>query len=124
MIVHIFTEREKQFAEGSENSEIYQNKSSGKQSKFWAPPLLKFYYQHYIIHGKYKNCWLLPACFTFLSGKSFDLYNMMLTQLKIQASEHSLVLNPQTIACDFEKGAIKAFKINFPGNFFTIVIKY
>ena len=41
----------------------------------------------------------------------------MLTQLKIQASEHNLVLNPQTIACDFEREAIKAFKINFQGNY-------
>ena len=88
-----------------------------ESSKWWSDGTFKispkFYYQHYLIHGKYKNCWLLPACFTFLSGKSFYLYNIMLTQLKIQASEHNLVLKPQTIACDFEKGALKAFKINF-----------
>ena len=36
----------------------------------------KFYYQHYIIHGKYKNSWPLPAMFRFMSGKSYELYSM------------------------------------------------
>ena len=36
----------------------------------------KFYYQHYIIHGKYKNSWPLPAMFSFMSGKSYELYSM------------------------------------------------
>jgi hypothetical protein len=33
----------------------------------------KFYYQHYIIHGKYKNKWPLPGMFSFMSGKSYEL---------------------------------------------------
>ena len=75
----------------------------------------KFYYQHYIIHGKYRNAWPLPGCFTFLAGKSFELYSLMLTQLKLTASEHNLELKPSEIHCDFEKGAIKAFMLHFPG---------
>ena len=42
----------------------------------------KFYYQHYIIQGKFKNSRSLPDVFSFLSGKTFELYNIMLTQLK------------------------------------------
>ena len=45
----------------------------------------KFYYQHYIIHGKYGDKWPLPAAFTLLSGKSFEVYNMMYIQLKMLA---------------------------------------
>ena len=76
----------------------------------------KFYYQHYIIHGKFKNSWPLPAVFSFLSGKTFELYNIMLTQLKFSASEQNLVLNPETISCYFEKRAIKALKFHFPSD--------
>ena len=39
----------------------------------------KFYCQHYINHGKYKDSWPLPAMFAFLSGKSYEIYDMMLT---------------------------------------------
>ena len=38
----------------------------------------------------------------------------MLTKLKYSASEQNLVLNPEKISCDFEKGTIKAFKFHFP----------
>ena len=38
----------------------------------------------------------------------------MLTQLKFSASEQNLVLNPETISCDFKKGSIKALKFHFP----------
>ena len=38
----------------------------------------------------------------------------MLTQLKFSASEQNLFLNPETISCEVEKGAIKALKFNFP----------
>jgi hypothetical protein len=75
----------------------------------------KFYYQHYIIHGKYKNKLALPGMFSFMSGKSYDLYSMMLTQLKESAQAAGLTLAPKIIHCDFEKGAIKAFKMHFPG---------
>lgn len=75
----------------------------------------KFYYQHYIIHGKYQGSWPLPAMYAFMSGKTFELYNNMLTQLKLRASEADLELKPEFISCDFEKGAIKAFKFHFPG---------
>ena len=53
--------------------------------------------------------------YTFMSGKSFESYNNMLTQLKLRASEANLELKPEFISCDFEKGAIKAFKLHFPG---------
>ena len=39
----------------------------------------------------------------------------MINQLKLLASEYGLVLNPKIIHCDFEKGAIKAFRLAFPG---------
>ena len=42
------------------------------------------------------------------------MYNISPTQLKLSASEQNLFLNPETISCDFEKGAIKALKFNFP----------
>ena len=53
--------------------------------------------------------------FAFLSGKSYELYDLMLTQLKNRAAEEDLLLKSSTIHCDFEKGAIKAFKFHFPG---------
>jgi len=68
------------------------------------------FYQHYIIDGHYKG-WPLPGCFSFLSGKSYDIYNLMLTNLK----EAGLILAPKEIFVDFEQGAIKAFKFHFPG---------
>jgi hypothetical protein len=73
----------------------------------------KFYYQHYIIHGSFKH-WPLPGLFAFLSGKSFEIYDMFLNLLKDRADEEGLVLNPEVISCDFEQGAIKAFKRHFP----------
>ena len=73
----------------------------------------KFYYQHYIIHGSYKS-WPLPGLFSFLSGKSFELYDSFINCLKDRADEAGLVLNPEVISCDFEKGTIKAFKRHFP----------
>ena len=39
---------------------------------------------------------------------------MLFIQLKNTASSYNLILNPQTIHCDFEKGAIKAIKLHFP----------
>ena len=39
---------------------------------------------------------------------------MLFTQLKKTASENNLELKPETINCDFEKGAIKAIKLHFP----------
>ena len=38
----------------------------------------KYYYQHYIIHGKYKSKWPLPGMYSFMPGKSFALYLEML----------------------------------------------
>ena len=70
----------------------------------------KFYYQHYIIHGSYKH-WPLSGVFSFLSGKSYDMYDEFLNRLKDKAG---LVLNPDVVCCDFEQGAIKAFKRHFP----------
>ena len=75
----------------------------------------KFYYQNYIIHGKYMNKFPLPGLYSFMSGKSYDLYSEMLIQLKESAQAVGLVLAPKVIHCDFEKGAIKAFKMHFPG---------
>ena len=74
----------------------------------------KFYYQHYIIHGKFKNSLPLTAVLSFISGKIIELYYIMLNQLKFSQSEQNLVLNPETISCDFEKGSIKALKFHFP----------
>ena len=73
----------------------------------------KFFYQHYIIHGKYKNKYPLPGMFSFMAGKSYDLYSLMLIQLKEAAQIARLTLAPKIIHCDFEKGAIKAFKMHF-----------
>ena len=73
----------------------------------------KHFYQHYIIQANYKH-WSLPGCFTFLSGKSFEIYSEMITQLKEAAMQHNLTLNPANIYVDFEQGAIKAFKFHFP----------
>ncbi len=39
---------------------------------------------------------------------------MFLNLLKDRADEEGLVLNPEVISCDFEQGAIKAFKRHFP----------
>ena len=39
----------------------------------------------------------------------------MFKYLKIQAEEENIELKPQTIHCDFEKGAIKPIKYHFPG---------
>ena len=50
-----------------------------------------------------------------MSGKSYELYSLMLSQLKEAAQAVGLTLAPKIIHCDFEKGAIKAFKIHFPG---------
>jgi len=47
------------------------------------------YYQHYIIQANYKH-WPLPGCFSFLSGKSFEVYNEMLTQLKEAAFAYNI----------------------------------
>jgi hypothetical protein len=65
----------------------------------------KFFYQHYIIHGKYKNKYPLPGMFSFMAGKSYDLYSLMLIQLKEAAQTAGLTLAPKIIHCDFEKGA-------------------
>ena len=60
--------------------------------KWWCDGTFKtsprFYFQHYIIHGKYKDAWPLPGVFAFLSGKSYDIYNFFLTQFKIKAAEY------------------------------------
>ena len=32
----------------------------------------KFYYQHYIIHGKFKSSWPLPAVFSFYQEKHLN----------------------------------------------------
>ena len=56
--------------------------------------------------------WPLPAVLFFIR-KKFELYSIMLTQLKFSANEKNLILNPETISCDFEKGAIKALKFHF-----------
>jgi hypothetical protein len=56
----------------------------------------------------------LPGLFAFLSGKSFEIYDMFLNLLKDRADEEGLVLNPEVISCDFEQRAIKAFKRHFP----------
>jgi len=72
----------------------------------------KHYYQHYIIHGHYKG-WPLPGCFSLLSGKSYDLYNNMITSLKEAAIAYGLTLSPKEIFVDYEQGAIKAFKFHF-----------
>jgi hypothetical protein len=53
--------------------------------------------------------------FAFLTGNSFEIYKMFLTQFKFIANEHDLTLKPTKIACDFEKGTIKAFRLYFPG---------
>ena len=53
--------------------------------------------------------------YSFMSGKSYELYMQMLTQLKTIAMELGLTLSPKVIHCDFEKGAIKAFQMAFPG---------
>jgi hypothetical protein len=53
--------------------------------------------------------------YSFMSGKSYELYSMVLTQLKEAATEAKLSLNPLMIHCDYEKGAIKAFKLHFQG---------
>ena len=50
--------------------------------------------------------------YSFMSGKSYELYSMMLTCLKENAAAAGLELKPKIISCDFEKGAIKAFKIH------------
>ena len=60
-------------------------------------------------------CFPLPGLYSFMSGKSYDLYSEMLIQLKESAQAVGLVLAPKVIHCDFEKGAIKAFKMHFPG---------
>ena len=90
-----------------------------KSEKWWCDGTFKtapkFYYQHYIIDGKYNNAWPLPGMYSFMSGKSCELYLMMLTSLKENAAAPGLELKPKIISWDFEKGAIKAFKIHFPG---------
>ena len=57
-----------------------------KSEKWWFDGTFKtaqkFYYQHYIIHGKYNNKWPLPGMFSFMSGKSNELYAMMINNLK------------------------------------------
>lgn len=57
----------------------------------------KFYYQHYIIHGKYRESWPLPAMYSFLSGKSYADYDLMISHLKLQAEEENLVLKPEQV---------------------------
>jgi len=56
-----------------------------KSEKWWSDGTLKsspqLFYQHYIIHGKV-NGWALPGCFSFLTGKSKEIYSQMLTNLK------------------------------------------
>ena len=72
-----------------------------KTEKWWCDGTFKtapkFYYQHYIIHGKYNNAWPLPGMFSFMSGKSYDLYSLMLTQLKESAQLVGLTLAPKII---------------------------
>ena len=38
----------------------------------------------------------------------------MLGHIKLKSVEYNLFLNQETISCDFEKTAIKAFKFHFP----------
>jgi len=45
----------------------------------------------------------LPACYSFLSGKSYEIYDFMFKHLKIQAEEENNELKPQTIHCDLKK---------------------
>ena len=84
-----------------------------KSEKWWCDGTFKsspnLYYQHYIIHGRY-NGWPLPGMFTFLSGKTKDIYCQMFTTLKDAAFVCNLVLNPKVIAVDFEQGAIATFR--------------
>ena len=75
---------------------------------------VEFYYQHYIIHGDYKKKWPLPGCYAMLKGKSYENYKLMIDQLKEAAMAIHLELNPEVISLDFEKGAIKAFRLAFP----------
>ena len=72
----------------------------------------QYNYQHYIIHGKYIG-WPLPGSFSFLSGKSTEIFNQMLPNLKEEALEVGLTLKPKMIAVDFELAAISAFKLHF-----------
>ena len=71
------------------------------------------FYQHYLIHGLYKG-WALPGCYSFITGKSYNIYNEMFTNLKEAALAAGLSLNHQTISIDFEQGMIKAVKMHFP----------
>jgi len=65
-----------------------------KSEKWWCDGTFKsspnLYYQHYIIHGRY-NGWPLPGMFTFLSGKTKDIYCQMFTTLKDAAFACNLV---------------------------------
>ena len=61
----------------------------------------------------YKN-WALPGSYSFLSGKIFEIYNKMFTNLNETAIKLDLSLNPSTISIDFELGMIKAVKSQFP----------
>ena len=55
------------------------------------------------------------VCLHLCQVKATSCIQMMITCLKECAAAASLVLNPKIISCDFGKGAIKAFKVHFPG---------
>ena len=88
-----------------------------KSYKWWCDGTFKssphLYYQHYIIHGKY-NGWPILGSYSFLSGKTKDLYSQIILNLKEAAISAGLIVNPKVIAVDFEAAAIVAFRLHFP----------
>lgn len=70
----------------------------------------KIYYQTYGIH-----CWLFqqmfPAVFVLLGEKTEKVYKKTLSLLKEACLERGIILNPETLVCDFELASINAFKL-------------
>ena len=61
------------------------------------------FYQHYMIHGLYKG-WPLPGCYSFMSGKTYDIYNQLLIQLKQTAISYGLALDPKILLRNLNYG--------------------
>jgi hypothetical protein len=57
---------------------------------------------------------MIPAGFILLTGKREALYKNMLRVLKDSALSIGLELKPEELVIDFEKGAMNAFKFNWP----------
>ena len=73
----------------------------------------ELYSQLYIIMAWFMGQ-VMPAAYILLGGKKTTTYIRMIKELKLAVESIGLTFLPEFICLDFEAGAIKAFKLEFP----------